>query len=398
MSDFPKVVVKPKRARPFFGRHPWLYANAIAKVEGKPQAGDQVAVYSHEGQFIAFGLFNQNSVIRVRLYSWNENRPIDAALIYERVKRAVEFRHETLGLADPKSGCRLVFSEADELSGLTVDRYADVIVMQFGSLALHRFESDIVDALKSSAAPRAIVRRSDNAIRELEGIESVDGLVAGELNPSEFPIELNGLSLLVDPLRGQKTGAYLDQRENYLAAARFSKKKTVLDVYCHGGGFGLTAMRIGGAASLLGVDSSQHAIDLAKRNAQHNDVNAEFQCEDAVAALQRFAAAGAKFGMVILDPPKFARTSASLERAITAYERINTLGIQLVEPGGMLVTCSCSGLVDREMFCQIVATSAQRTERTVQILEVRGQAADHSTSAFCLETSYLKCIIAHIAK
>lgn len=389
-----RVILQPRKARPFFGRHPWVFASAVARVEGDPGPGAPVRVLTSDKEFIAHGLYNPHGKIRVRLYSWDEQRPFDTELLNDRIERAIRFRHETLGLGDPAGACRLVYSESDGLSGLVVDRYADILVVQFTSLAMAGFESAIVAALTERLAPRGIYRRTERGIGELEGLAIDDAPLAGAVPDQPIPIVESGLEFLVDPRAGQKTGAFLDQRDNRLAASRYAKHRSVLDLFCYGGAFSLVAAKNGGAASVLGIDVSGSAIALAQRNAERNEIAAEFVQEDATAALRRLAKEGRRFGMILCDPPKFARSAGAVEGAIRGYEQLNRQAIELLEPGGILVTSSCSGHISEEDFVSILASSAQHAKRDVQMLEQRGQAPDHPVSLFCLETSYLKCVLA----
>ena len=310
------VTLKPRRARPFFGRHPWVFEGAIAKTDHGLEPGQLVRVVSHEKKFIAYGLYNANSNIRVRLYSWDANRPIDESLVVERIERAVQFRHQNLGLQDRRGACRLVFSESDGLSGLVVDRYADVAVVQLTSLAMARFESAIVASLERILGPRGICRRTERGVAELEGLETQDAVLLGEVPDQPIEIAENGLRFLVDPRKGQKTGTYLDQRENRLALCRYTRGRSMLDLFCHTGGFAITAARLGEAGPVMGIDTSASALALAEANAQLNDVQIELCAEKAIPAMQRLATEGRRFGVIVCDPPKFARTSGGLDRAI----------------------------------------------------------------------------------
>lgn len=391
-----KVFLKARKARPLFHRHPWLFERAIARIEGRPQAGDVVQVVSDERKFVAWGLFSPKSRIRVRLYSWEESRPIDETLLVERLKDAASFRRDVLGLSDPRGACRVAFSESDGLSGLIVDRFADVVVLQPTSAALARYEPAIVEASRELFGPAAIVRRVDPAIAEREGMTLGDEVLAGAAPCGPTEIEESGVTFRVDPVGGQKTGAFLDQRDNRLAAARYARDRNVLDVFCYTGGFGLVALARGGACSVLGVDSSADALDLAKENAAPFGSAVEYRRGDAAAVMTELRSSCRQFGMVVCDPPKFAHRSADVAGAMHGYEYINRLAISLVEPGGVLVTCSCSGLVTPEMFLAMLRSASNRERRELRLLEVRGQAADHPVSLWCPETAYLKCVLARV--
>ncbi len=397
MAELATVALQAKKARPFFGRHPWVYQNAIEKIAGNPEPGAQIRVVSFEKEFIAYGLFNPDSTIRVRLYSWDKDRLIDADLIEERIARAVRLRHDVLGLGDPAGGCRLVFSEADGLSGLIVARYADILVVQFTSRALATYQQEIVGILERLLAPRGIMRRTERGIGELENLDLDDAPLAGDVPTAPVVIVEHGVRYLVDVRAGQKTGFFLDQRDNRAALCRYTGGRTVLDLFCYGGGFGIAAAKVGRAKSVVGVDVSGPALRLAQQNADLNDVAMELINDQVITAMQQLLREKRKFGVVVCDPPKFARTAGALEQATKGYEHLNRLALELLEPGGVLLTCSCSGHVSAEQFLKIVVASAQQLGRDLQILEQRGQAPDHPVSAFCLATSYLKCLVGRVA-
>jgi 23S rRNA (cytosine1962-C5)-methyltransferase len=392
------AILKPRRARPFFGRHPWVLDSAIDRVEGEPADGDVVDLQTHDGNFVARGLWNSRSRLRVRLYAFGTAVPLDDALWRSRLATAVALR-KSLGLDDPAGGCRLVNSEGDDLSGLIVDRYGDYLAVQVTALAMERRLETIGDTLESLVAPRGILLRgAERGLSKLEGLHLPDRVLRGtEPTGPVFVVE-HGLRFGVDLAEGQKTGFYLDQRENRRAAAQYARGRRVLDMFSYSGGFALACAVAGRAASVLAVDTSAKATALIEANAALNGVaNVTAETADAFEKLDSLAAAGETFGMVVLDPPKFARSRASLDDALRAYHRINRVACDLLEPGGILVTCSCSGSVSREDFLQMLAGVAQRAGRTLQLLEVRGAAADHPVSASCLEGEYLKCVIARVA-
>ncbi len=396
MASLPLVVIKPRRARPFFARHPWVFVTSIERVEGDPKPGDEVIVVSYEGQFIARGLFNHKSAIRVRLYRW-EDAPIDDEFLTSRLVQALSLRTDLLGLAGPKSAARLVFSEADGLSGLTVDRFDRWLAVQFTSLALHERREFLLAKLAELTGAEGIILRGEKGIPSQEGLKVEEGVALGTL--PEGPIEIvdHGVTYAVDLATGQKTGFFLDQRDNRRAVAAYAKNKRVLDLFCYTGGFSLNALIHGEAATTLGIDTSERAIELARQNAVLNGAKAaRFEQADVFETLERLQAHEQKFGLVICDPPKFARHPKALEDAVKGYLRLNRAAVNVIEPGGVLVTCSCSGLVDRTMFLDILGQVAELSGRSIQILEQRGQAADHPVSASCLETEYLKCVLARV--
>lgn len=392
----PRIVLAEGREAPFLGGHPWLFSGAIQSVEGDPADGDEVDVVSSSGAFVARGLYNSRSQIRVRLYRW-EPEPLDDAFFSDLLGDAVRLRHGILGLGSPTGACRLVFSEGDGLSGLTVDRYGPYLSVQLTSLALARRREALLDALERLIEPRGIVLRTEKGILEEEGLELRDGLLRGELPEGPYEIEDGGLRFAVDLRTGQKTGFYLDQRQNRARAAAYARGRSVADVCCYTGGFSV-ALAAAGATSVEGVDASEGALALAQANAARNGVSGvtSFVKADAFKWLEEAVDRGRTYGMVVLDPPRFARTRKGVGQAIRAYERLNRLAVQCLKPDGILVTCSCSGRVTPAEFADAVGRAGVSVGRGVQILESRGQAADHPVSASCPESSYLKCMICRV--
>ena len=391
------VVLKPKRARPFFGRHPWVLDSAVAKVEGQPADGDVVDLATHDGHFVARGLWNSQSRMRVRLYAFDASTKLDAELWHARLASALALR-KTLGLDERAGATRLVNSEGDDLSGLIVDRYGEYLAVQVTALAMAVRLDTLCDALESLVAPRGILLRgAERGLAKLEGLALVDRVVRGAAPVGPIFVHEHGLKFGVDLAEGQKTGYYLDQRDNRQAAARYARGRRVLDMFCYSGGFAVACAVSGGARSVLAVDTSAKAAALARANAELNGAaNVTVEAVDAFEKLDALTAAGERFGMVILDPPKFARSRSTVDDALRAYHRINRVAVGLLEPGGILVTCSCSGSVSRDDFLQMLSGVAQRSARPIQLLECRGAAADHPVSASCLEGEYLTCVIARV--
>ena len=369
------VILKPKRARPFFGRHPWVLDSAVLRVEGDPTDGAVVDLATHDGNFVARGLWNAASRLRVRLYAFDAATKLDGSFWQARIESAIKLR-QVLGLDDRAGAARLVNSEGDNLSGLIVDRYGDYLAVQVTALAMaHRLDA-ICDTLEAVVKPAGILLRgAERGLAKLEGLHLADRLVRGTAPAGAIFVHEHGLKFGVDLTEGQKTGYYLDQRDNRQAAARYARGRRVLDLFCYSGGFSVACAN----ADLNGA------------------ANVTVETADAFEKLDALAAAGERFGMVILDPPKFARSRASLDDALRAYHRINRVAVGLLEPGGILVTCSCSGSVSRDDFLQMLAGVAQRSGRPLQLLECRGAAPDHPVSASCLEGEYLKCVIARVA-
>jgi len=394
----PCVVVKKGRAKPFFLQHPWVFSGAVERLEGDPAQGAVVRVTDCRGQFIALGFFNPSSQIRVRLFHWREEQAITPEFWKARVERALRLRTDTLRLPETANAFRLIYSEADGLPGLIVDRYGDYLVVQWLTAGMAAQREPVLDALEASLHPRGILERPDDEMMDMEGVALPRGTARGVAPDGPVEVQCDGLRFLADLLHGQKTGAFLDQRENRAAVARYARGRAVLDVFTYTGGFALAAAR-GGAVSALGVDRSAPALEIARRNAELNGAtNVTFETGQAAPTLRALREAGRRFGMVILDPPKFAHSRQGLDRALRAYREINLLGLQLLDPEGILVTCSCSGLVAADAFLGVVNEAAVETDRRVQLLERRGAAADHPVSTAFPEGDYLKCLIARVTE
>jgi len=392
----PRVILQPRRAKPFFGRHPWVYAGAIASADGGPTDGGVVDVHSHAGNFIARGLYNGRSKILVSPYTWSPDTLLERDFFRERLQESIRLRREVLRLGGARSACRLVFSEADGLSGLTVDQYDRWLVMQFTSLGMAQRRQMLTDLVIELLGPEGIYLRTERDIGKLEGLEIKDGLMAGALPEDPVVIDENGLQFLVNIQEGQKTGLFLDQRENRIGVARLARGRSVLDAFCYTGGFALHAARAG-ATGVEGVDASAAAIALAGKNARLNGLDSpKFVESDVFAYLERSALAGKRYGLIVLDPPKFARARSAVVEALRGYRRLQTLSLRLLEPDGILVTCCCSGLITMAMLKDLLGRLAAEERRSIQILEQRGQAPDHPVSVACLESNYLKCLICRV--
>jgi 23S rRNA (cytosine1962-C5)-methyltransferase len=396
-----RVFLKPGKAARFYARHPWVYDTAVARLEGAPADGDVVELVNEKGRFVARGVFNGHSRLMVRLYAWDESQALDEAFWRQRIERAIALRRQ-LGYGDPAGAERLVFSEADGLSGLVVDRYAAQLVVQVNALAIDRRLPLMLDLLRELQPYQGITLRSDEAISKHEGMRAA-AVEAHALHPAAaqpadaVSIVEHGIRYQVDVTAGHKTGWYLDQRENRLAAARYLRDGRVLDLFCYTGGFSLAAAAVGRAREVLGIDSGAKAIAMARANAQLNGLaNVQFQQQDCFEALDAMVAAGQRYDAVILDPPKFTRSRKAIDEALRAYHRINRLAVELLVPGGILVTCSCSGNVRREDFFDMLTGVGQKARRTIQLLEQRGAAPDHPVTTACPESEYLKCFICRV--
>ncbi len=396
MTPPPRVVLKPQRAKPFFGRHPWVFAGAVARVVGEPSAGQPVAVYSAEGEFVAWGLYNDHSQILVRLYSWDYDRPLDDAFWRDRLVRAVRLRRDQLGLVRPGHACRLVFSEADGISGLVADWYDGWLVLQPTALGIRQRLELFARLLAELVPVRGVYVRTEKGMREAEGMELEDHLLEGDAPPELLEIHEGALRFYVNIRTGQKTGWYLDQRENRQAAARYARERRVLDLFSYAAGFALHCARAG-AREVLAVDSSAAAIELGERNVMLNAVDTvRFERADVFRWLDQAAAQGDRWQMIIIDPPRLARRRKGVPGALRGYAHLNRKSMELLEPEGILVTCSCSGQISRELFAGVLREAAFAAGRELQILEQRGAAPDHPISVYCPENAYLKCFICRV--
>ncbi|HTN76278.1 MAG TPA: class I SAM-dependent rRNA methyltransferase [Pirellulaceae bacterium] len=395
-STLPQAILRPRKAAPFFGRHPWVLDSAVERIAGEANDGDVVDLVAENGHWIARGILNRKSRIRVRLYTWNKEEQLDTDFWRRRITAAFQLRRE-IGYDDPNGAARLVFSESDGLSGLIVDRFAKHYVVQPTSLAIAQRLDLIVPLLVELGQPESIVIRAEPGMEKLEGIEVPSTVAWGAATDELVTIDEHGLRYSVQISQGQKTGFYLDQRENRRVAASYMRDRRVLDVCCYSGGFGLAASKLGGAREVLGIDTSSTAVALAKANAELNGItNANYETGDCFDALKALSERGEKFGAIVLDPPKFARGRRGVDAALRAYHKLNQSAVEILEAGGILVTCSCSGGVMREDFQSMLLGVAMKTRRDIQILEQRGASPDHPVTVTCSENEYLKCFICRV--
>lgn len=391
------LAVKPSRQFPFLARHPWVHLSSLAQDGAALAAGQVVDLTGPDGQWIARGLVNPSSRLRIRLYSWNRDETLTGEFFQRRIDQALA-RRTLVGLAPPDGAQRLIFSESDGLSGLVVDRYGDYLSVQITAGGLDRYRDLILDHLQNTLAPAGICLRVDEKTASHEGIPQADQWVRGTPPGGPVAFVQNGLQWNVDLLSGQKTGTYLDQQANHAAAAKYLRGRRVLDVCCYVGGFGLVAAA-GGATEVVGIDASQKALDAAAENARRNGItNASFVKTDCFDFLHHAAQRGETFDAVVLDPPRFAGSRHQIDSALRAYQKLNSAAVQLLPPGGVLVTNSCSGRVSRSDFLNVLSDVARRTGRHISILESRGASPDHPISVSCPETDYLKCMICEVAR
>ena len=388
------LFLKKGRERSVKRRHPWVFSGAIEKVAGDAQPGETVQVRDIAGNPLALAAYSPKSQIRARVWTFNHEEGVDAAFFRGRLTRALALR-EGLPAAKHTNALRLVHGESDGLPGLVVDRYADVLVVQILSAGIERWRDLILDSLIEISGCEAAFERSDAEVRGLEGLEPRTGFVRGNRNASRCPIIEYGLNFRVDVEQGQKTGFFLDQRENRQRVRALAAGREVLDGFCYTGGFSIAALA-GGAKRVTAIESSSSALEVAKENLAANPLDAskvEFLQADVFSHLRTLRDRGAHFDMVVLDPPKFAPTAAQAKNAARAYKDINLLALKLLSPGGLLATFSCSGGVDAGLFQSIVAGAALDAGGNAKIIERFSAAADHPVALEFPEGEYLKGLL-----
>lgn len=393
-----RIFLRAGKEKPVRLRHPWLFSGAIARIEDEATDGDVVEVVSAGGEWLARGYLNRRSQITVRLLTWEAGEQIDRYFWQRQLERALTSRAPLS--ADPATTAyRLVHAESDGLPGLVVDRYGDWLAAQFLTLGIERQKATIVELLMELARPRGIIERSDVAVRHKEGLEPRCGLLAGEAPPPLVEVQEHGHRFVVDIAAGQKTGFYLDQRENRRRVAAYAAGRAVLNGFAYTGAFAVYALAAG-ARHVTNVESSTEALELAERNLALNGFDPDRQAEQIAGnvfeVLRGFREAGRRFDLVILDPPKFAETKGQVEAATRGYKDINLLALQLLPPGGVLATFSCSGLVSEDLFQKVIFGASVDAGRDVQVLERLGQPPDHPVLLSFPEGAYLKGFICRV--
>ncbi len=393
------VTLKKGEGRTLKAGGAWIYDNEIASVMGSFENGDVVEVRDFDGYRMGCGYLNTRSKITVRMLSRKADTLIDAAFFEGRVRDAWEYRKQTIDT----SSCRLIFGEADFLPGIVVDKFSDVLVVESLALGIDRWKPVIVDALKKVLAEdgiriRGVYERSDARVRLQEGMERSKGFI-GEPFDTKVEIVENGVKYLVDVEDGQKTGFFLDQKNNRAAIHRFCKDKRVLDCFTHTGSFALNA-GIAGAREVLGVDASRLAVDQAEENARLNGLEerVRFVCADVFELLPRLEEKGEKFDVVILDPPAFTKSRNSVKNAVKGYREINLRGLRLVKDGGFLATCSCSHFMEPELFAKTIREAAVGAHKRLRQVEFRTQACDHPILWAADQSYYLKFYIFQVCE
>lgn len=393
----PSLTLQDSREKSLKRQHPWIFSKAVQKVNGNPADGQTVAVYSSKGEWLCYAAYSSQSQIRARAWSFVQSDVIDDAFFQRRIARAWQLRTELYDLTDT-TGLRVVAAESDGLPGVTIDKYDTILVCQFLSAGADAWRHAIVQALVTLFPGHSIYERSDVDVRKKEGLQPTTGWLHLPRESGEVIIKEHGMSLLVDVMQGHKTGFYLDQRASRAAAKRYANNKTVLNCFSYTGTFGVAALQ-GGALSVTNADLSELALNTALKNAELNQLdltkieNVKF---DVFKLLRQYREQGKQFDMVILDPPKFAESKAQLMGACRGYKDINMVAMQIVKPGGLLLTFSCSGLMEDSLFQKIVADAALDAKRDCLFIEKLSQDSDHPVASFYPEGSYLKGLVCKI--
>lgn len=397
MKDVPDAVLKPDREKSLRRRHPWIFSGALRHIEDRVAPGATVRVVSAAGEFLAWAAVSPASQIRLRVWSFDAEAVIDAAFFRQRIEAAIALRRQIAFMSE-HGACRMVYGESDGLPGLIVDRYGDYYVCQFLSTGADYWRDTIVEALAEACNPRAIYDRSDAAARRKEGLAAQRSWLTGTPPDAAVEVDEHGVRMLVEIGGGQKTGTYLDQSVNRQRVAEYARGASVLDAYSYAGGFSLAALRHGASDATL-IDSSAEAQALARRQAELNGVaeRCRFVNGNVPAELRRLRDEQRLFDLIVLDPPKFVHSHGQIAAGSRGYKDINLVAMQLLAPGGILATFSCSGHVSPELFQKIVAGAALDAGRDLKLLERLSQSPDHPVAVNFPEAAYLKGLVLRVA-
>jgi len=386
-----KVVLNRKISNRVVSGHPWIFSNEIDLMDDALEAGDIADVYTYEHKFVGRGYFNPVSMIPIRLLTRNKAEEINAAFFHRRILEAWEYRKK-IGYTE---NCRLIFGEADGLPQLIIDKFNDYFVLQTLALGIDKWKNEIVAALETIFSPKGIYERNDVGVREMEGMEQKKGFLSNPFD-TKIPIVENGLKFLVDIEKGQKTGYFLDQRDNRRAIEHIVKGADVLGAFCYTGTFEIHAASYG-AKHALGLDISENAVAQARENAALNQLdNISFQAINAFDALKQWSKEDKKWDVVMLDPPSFTKSRENVQNAIGGYKEINLRGMKLLKPGGFLVTSSCTNLVQPDVFYQTIEMAAKDAKRNLRQVVFQSQSADHPIIRGLENTNYLKFLIVQV--
>lgn len=379
------------REKSLLRRHPWVFSGAVQRVEGKAVSGETIDILDSQGKWLARGAYSPQSQIRARVWTFKQDEQIDSDFFVRRLQQAQTWR-DWLAQRDGLDGYRLIAGESDGLPGITIDRFQNFLVFQLLSAGAEYQRAALITALQHCYPECSIYDRSDVSVRKKEGLPLTQGQVTGELPPALLPISEHGMKLLVDIQQGHKTGFYLDQRDSRLAARGYAKDRRVLNCFSYTGAFAVSTL-MGDCSQVISVDTSQAALDIARQNIELNQLDlakAEFVRDDVFQLLRTYRDTGEKFDLIIMDPPKFVENKNQLASACRGYKDINMLAIQLLNPGGILLSFSCSGLMPTDLFQKILADAAVDAGCDIQFIEQFRQAADHPVIAPYPEGLYLK--------
>jgi len=391
------VKLKKGKDKAAFQLHPWVFSGAVDRILGAPADGDLVQVINQAGDFVAYGYVNRQSRVAVRLVEWHADQLPDEQWWRQKIQRAVTARRHLLQAADTNT-FRLIFGEADYLPGLIADRYADFISLQVHAAGVDRMKPVIIDELCHLLNPKGVYERSDTGARTHEGLPLTNGLLHGDRPPAWVTVEEHGIRYGVNIAEGQKSGFYCDQRDNRLITAAYAKDKRMLDCFCYSGGFTLNALA-NGAREVISVDSSALALEALERNVTRNGFGGsghQAVQADVNKQLRAFADAGERFDLIILDPPKYAPSRSTLDKASRAYKDLNRRGLLLLESGGLLATFSCSAAMDIGTFKQVLAWAALDAGKEIQFIHQFSQPEDHPVRASFPEGEYLKGLLCRV--
>ena len=384
------LILKHRRERSLLRKHPWIFSGGVERIDGEPQPGDTIEVHDSTGKWVARAAYSPESQIIARVWTFDPDEKVDRDFIRKRLEAAIAYR-DALGISHYTNAWRLVFSEADGLPGLIIDRYGDIAVCQFLTVAMDRWKYVITEILLNQPNIHSVYERSDTNARKREGLPETNGLIDGKPIPDLFLLHEYGMDLWVDIANGHKTGCYLDQRENRREFPIDLNGKSVLNCFCYTGAFGIRAAMYG-ADSVVQVDSSENALELARKNSDANHLDANvfsYEKADVFQFLRTCRDSRKSFDLIILDPPKLAETQSQIEKACRGYKDINLLAFKLLNPGGALLTFSCSGAMTPELFRKVVGDAARDAGKTPRISRILQQAPDHPLSLDLPEADYL---------
>lgn len=386
-----KAILKPHEEIRILEGHPWIFRNEVSEIIGNIKAGGIVEVYNNKNNFIGRGYLNIASKILIRILTYKEDEVIDEAFFERRIKTAINMREDVR----KNTSCRLIFSEADYLPGLIVDRYGEYVVIEISTLGMDVWRDTIVKVIKKLLTPKGIYERSDNSSRKKEGLEPVLGFIGEEFD-TNIIIEENGFKMHVDLANGQKTGYFLDQTENRANVKNYVKDKKVLDCFSHTGAFSIHSAGYG-AKDVTAVEISHLAVKTIRENIALNDFdNIKVVEDDVFHFLDEAYKKDEKYDVIILDPPAFTKNKDTIKQAYLGYQKINTLGLKLLNPGGYLITFSCSGNMTADLFLEMLKNASIKAKKSVQLIEYRMQTKDHPMLLANMDTLYLKCAVVRV--